>query len=88
MESGLQHLPQHLTHAALVCGTAPACVCALYPQVVAELEALHSTAADELSALYEARLALEAERAAQVWAWWGWCMCMCMGGNHVGETRG
>lgn len=35
-------------------------------QVVAELEALHSTAADELSALYEARLALEAERAAQV----------------------
>ncbi len=35
-------------------------------QIVHELEGLHSAAADELEALYEARLALEAERVRQL----------------------
>lgn len=37
-------------------------------QVVNELEALHGSAAHELETLYEARLALEAERLAQLGA--------------------
>jgi hypothetical protein len=37
-------------------------------QVMSEVEALHASAADELEALYEARLALEAERLAQALA--------------------
>lgn len=42
------------------------CLCAV--QAVKELEALHVAAAEQLEGLYEARLALEAERLAQMTA--------------------
>lgn len=41
------------------------CTC---PQAVKELESLHVAAAEELEGLYEARLALEQERLAQLQA--------------------
>lgn len=46
------------------------CPCPLPPglQAVRDIEALHSAAADELEALYEARLALERERLAHMTA--------------------